>query len=144
MVSDPTSHNLPSEMEMDVICPSLPGYGFSDKPRHKGYGVQRMAQTMAKLMDVIGYKSYFVQGGDWGSWIGSQVAIYAPTHVKGLHLNLNIFGPGKLGSITSIIEILKLRLAPTWFFDQDELAGLERCMNYVKGSFWFMLSSALY
>ena len=50
-----------------VICPSLPGYGFSDKPTRPGWSVERIGMAWAALMARLGYDRYFAQGGDWGA-----------------------------------------------------------------------------
>ena len=49
-----------------VVCPSLPGYGFSDRPAAPGWGVERIAAAWAQLMARLGYDRYGAQGGDWG------------------------------------------------------------------------------
>ena len=48
---------------------SLPGFGFSGKPVERGYGPERIAGVIAKLMARLGYSRYGLQGGDWGSSI---------------------------------------------------------------------------
>src|SRR5215207_3856672 len=50
-----------------VVCPSLPGYGFSDKPSTRGRGIPWIAQAWATLMSRLGYERFGAQGGDWGS-----------------------------------------------------------------------------
>ena len=51
-------------LSFDVVCPSMPGYGFSDKPSHKGYNSRKIAEINHELMTALGYKKYLVQGGD--------------------------------------------------------------------------------
>ncbi|GEL18727.1 epoxide hydrolase family protein [Pseudonocardia asaccharolytica] len=71
-----------------VVCPSLPGFGFSGKPTRPGWGVERIATAWAQLMDRLGYRRYGAQGGDWGSMITAALGIGAPEHVIGIHLTM--------------------------------------------------------
>ena len=72
----------------DLILPSLPGFGFSGQPP-RPYGPRRMAEFFNKLMtEVLGYKNYLAQGGDWGgaicSWLGMD---HAPA-CQAIHINI--------------------------------------------------------
>ncbi len=87
-LTDPAAHGGRPEDAFDVVIPSIPGFAFSDKPREAGYDPARIAGVEAKLMARLGYARYGVQGGDWGSIIGTQVALNDAPHVAGLHLNM--------------------------------------------------------
>lgn len=76
-----------------VVCPSLPGYGFSDKPAAPGWGVERIASAWAALMRRIGYERYGAQGGDWGAQVTTAIGKHDPEHVAGIHLNMPIAPP---------------------------------------------------
>ena len=54
-----------TEHGFDVVCPSLPGYGFSAKPNRTGWGVEKIAAAWETLMGRLGYERYGAQGGDW-------------------------------------------------------------------------------
>jgi epoxide hydrolase len=69
-----------------VVVPSMPGYGFSDKPRERGYNPERMAQTWATLMARLGYNRYIVHGSDWGISVATYLALADSAHISGLHL----------------------------------------------------------
>jgi epoxide hydrolase len=69
-----------------VVCPSLPGYGFSDKPGRRGWGVERIAAAWAQLMARLGYTRYGAQGSDWGTSITTWMAKRDPQAVAGIHL----------------------------------------------------------
>src|SRR5262245_15696699 len=69
LLTDPVAHGGKAEDAFHVVCPSLPGFGFSGKPREKGWNSQRMAEVIAKLMARLGYDRYGAQGGDWGGGI---------------------------------------------------------------------------
>ncbi|XP_067048086.1 epoxide hydrolase 1-like [Acropora muricata] len=71
-----------------IICPSIPGYGLSEAPHKPGFDTFAAARVFAKLMDRLGYPSYYLQGGDWGSAITSAWAIMNPSQIRGLHLNM--------------------------------------------------------
>jgi pimeloyl-ACP methyl ester carboxylesterase len=70
----------------DVVIPSMPGYGFSDRPTKPGMNTTRIAALYAQLMERLGYDRYFVHGGDWGSSIAEQLAIAHPDRIMGIHL----------------------------------------------------------
>ncbi|MEL6985558.1 MAG: epoxide hydrolase [Actinomycetota bacterium] len=70
---DPTAHGGRAEDAFHVICPSLPGYGFSGKPTGTGWGVERIAAAWDVLMGRLGYDRYGAQGGDWGGAVTTQI-----------------------------------------------------------------------
>jgi pimeloyl-ACP methyl ester carboxylesterase len=69
-----------------VVCPSLPGYGFSDKPTGPGWTVHRTADAWAALMSELGYQRFAAQGHDWGTSISTALAQRHPDRLIGLHL----------------------------------------------------------
>jgi pimeloyl-ACP methyl ester carboxylesterase len=69
-----------------VVCPSLPGYGFSDKPAEPGWGVERIAAAWARLMARLGYERYGAAGSDWGTSISANIGRQDAEHVAGIHL----------------------------------------------------------
>ena len=72
-----------------VDAPSLPGYGLSFKPGQKRFGVEAIADCLADLMvDVLGYKRFGAQGGDWGGFISSRLGAVHAEKLFGIHLNL--------------------------------------------------------
>jgi microsomal epoxide hydrolase len=92
-LTNPAGHGGRAEDAFHFVALSLPGYGFSDKPQERGYSPERMARIVATLMARLGYSRYGVQGGDWGSVIGRQVAIQDAARVVGLHSNFCNAGP---------------------------------------------------
>ena len=102
-------------LSFDVICPSMPGYGFSDKPSEKGYNSKKIAEINHELMIALGYKKYLVQGGDWGATVSKWAAELYPNEVLGLHLNLVIaFPPEKddpMEGVTKQEQVLLARYA---------------------------------
>ena len=92
-LTDPASHGGDPADAFHLVIPSLPGFGFSDRPREPGYNPQRMAETFVKLMARLGYTRYGLQGGDYGSLISRIIGNIDPEHVAGVHLNLCGAGP---------------------------------------------------
>ena len=68
------------------VVPSLPGYAWSDKPVHAGWGVERIARAWAQLMARLGYDRYGAQGSDWGTSVSASLGRQDPDHVAGIHL----------------------------------------------------------
>lgn len=102
-----------AERGFDVVCPSLPGYGFSGKPTATGWGIERIASAWDTLMGRLGYERFGAQGGDWGAAVTTQMGRNEGGCV-GIHLNMPMARPpGDLG-------------APT----EEEKAALERLDYY--------------
>ena len=87
LLTDPAAHGGKAEDAFDVVVPSLPGYGFSDRPREKGMNQNRIAALWVRLMEELGYKRFAAQGGDWGSIISIALGLDYPERIIGLHLN---------------------------------------------------------
>jgi pimeloyl-ACP methyl ester carboxylesterase len=88
MLTDPEKFGGKADDSFDVIVPSLPGYGFSDKPAHSGFNVQKIGDIFAKLMiSVLGYQHFAAHGGDWGTSVSARLAYAYPKNVIGFHIN---------------------------------------------------------
>jgi len=92
-LTDPTAHGDKAEEAFHVVIPSLPGFGFSDKPTQPGWGLPRIADTWALMMQRLGYTRYVAQGGDWGAGVTSWMAKKRPSGLAAIHLNLPILFP---------------------------------------------------
>jgi len=92
-LADPAAHGGDPGDAFHVVCPSLPGYGFSDRPSGTGWGVARIADAWSELMQGLGYDRYFAQGGDWGSIVTTRIGVQDPEHCAGIHLNMPIVPP---------------------------------------------------
>ncbi|XP_044303617.1 epoxide hydrolase 1-like [Varanus komodoensis] len=89
LLTDPAAHGLHGEdVVFEVICPSIPGYGFSEAPHKQGFDTLAAARIFHKLMQRLGFQEYYLQGGDWGSRITTNMAQMLPNRIKGLHLNM--------------------------------------------------------
>jgi len=93
MLTEPEKHGGTAEDAFHVVVPSLPGFGFSSKPREAGWNSTRMAEVIAKLMARLGYERYGAQGGDWGGGIVRWLAAN-DERCLGAHSNFPPFGRG--------------------------------------------------
>lgn len=82
----------PLSRHFHVVCPSLPGFGFSGKPTATGWTVERIAAAWDTLMTRLGYRRYGAQGGDWGSAVTTQIGRNAGNCVA-IHTNMPIARP---------------------------------------------------
>ncbi|MFC7549776.1 epoxide hydrolase family protein [Plantactinospora sp. GCM10030261] len=92
-LTDPVAYGGDPADAFHVVCPSLPGYGFSDKPTGAGWGVDRIAQAWAELMARLGYSRYGAQGSDWGTSVTTSLGQQDPDHLAGIHLMPPIAAP---------------------------------------------------
>jgi epoxide hydrolase len=92
-LADPAAHGGDAADAFHVVCPSLPGYGFSDKPAEAGWDIDRIADAWAALMARLGYQRYGAQGGDWGAAVSATLGGRDPDHVVGVHTNMAFVGP---------------------------------------------------
>ena len=79
-----------------MVCPSLPGYGFSGKPTATGWGVGKIAEAWDTLMVRLGYERYGAQGGDWGSAVTTQIGRNGG-HCVAIHTNMPLGQPPASG-----------------------------------------------
>ncbi len=87
-LTDPVAFGGSATDAFHVVCPTLPGFGFSSKPARPGWGTQRIADAWDQLMARLGYPRYGAQGGDWGSQVTTALSVRHPEHLIGIHLNM--------------------------------------------------------
>jgi pimeloyl-ACP methyl ester carboxylesterase len=121
-LTDPTAHGGTEADAFDVVIPSMPGYGFSGKPRELGWDPIRIAKAWAELMSRLGYRNYVAQGGDWGDPVTEQQAILFPDRVRAIHLNMPSTVPPE------IFQAIQGGKAPTGLSD-DERSAFD-ALNY--------------
>jgi pimeloyl-ACP methyl ester carboxylesterase len=120
-LTDPTAHGGDAADAFHVVCPSLPGYGFSDKPADPGWGVERIAAAWTVLMRRLGYERYGAQGSDWGTSVTTGVGQHDPGHVAGIHL-IPPLAPPDPGTFDDLTER-----------ERAALASLERSAEWDSG-----------
>ncbi|MFE5396109.1 epoxide hydrolase family protein [Streptomyces sp. NPDC056568] len=90
-LADPADPAAPA---FHVVVPSLPGFGYSDKPTTTGWGVEKIAAAWVELMDRLGYRRFVAHGGDWGGVITTVLGGRFPARVLGIHTTLAQAPPG--------------------------------------------------
>ncbi|KJA21379.1 hypothetical protein HYPSUDRAFT_42017 [Hypholoma sublateritium FD-334 SS-4] len=112
----------PEHPSFHVVALSLPGYGFSEAPKKRGFSLPQFAEVGNKLMLSLGYNEYVTQGGDWGHMITQRMATeYGPKHSKGMRSNLPI-GPVPHPTKAPLLLLSHLLFG----YSKDEQEGLER------------------
>ena len=86
MLTDPGGHGIDGP-EFDVVVPSLPGYGFSERPARTGVTRRYIAGLWHDLMHGLGYEHYGAQGGDFGAGVAAYMAMDEPASLRGIHLS---------------------------------------------------------
>jgi epoxide hydrolase len=111
----------PLSSTFHIVCPSLPGYGFSSAPSEPGWGVSRVADAWVTLMSRLGYPRFVAQGHDWGTSVSTAIGLRHPSHVIGLHLVPPLVAPdpSTFGALT-----------PAEQAALDDLAAAERGDGY--------------
>src|SRR5687768_2906497 len=87
-LTNPTAHGGSASDAFHLVIPSMPGYGFSDKPTSTGWGPERMGRAWAEVMQRLGYTQYVAQGGDWGAFVVDQMGLQAPDGLLAIHTNM--------------------------------------------------------
>jgi len=93
-----------------VVCPSIPGYGFSRAPSKPGFQPRACAELFRSLMAALGYERWFAQGGDVGAAVTTWLGALAAKELKGIHLNLVFVGPPKENPMAGVTEAERRRL----------------------------------
>lgn len=119
-LADPKIDGSNSEIAFDIITPSLPGFGFSGKPKKPGFGVEKIADTFSKLMQTLGYEKYFAQGGDWGAAVTTALGTQ-DSNCEAIHLNMAVVSPD-METMDDLTE-----------FEQQALAGFQFYQEWDSG-----------
>ncbi|HEV3112422.1 MAG TPA: epoxide hydrolase [Candidatus Binataceae bacterium] len=117
-LTEPEAHGGDAADAFHVIAPSLPGYGFSEPTRTRGWDERRIARAFIELMRRLGYTRYGAQGGDWGAQVTTRIGALDPEHCAAIHLNMPIARrPEDPGPLT---EEEKADLAALAHFQSEE------------------------
>jgi pimeloyl-ACP methyl ester carboxylesterase len=95
-LTDPVRHGGTPQDAFHLVVPSMPGFGFSDKPKERGWDAARTARAWGVLMDRLGYGHYVAQGGDWGSFVTTKLAQQKPPGLAAIHLTFPQVAPEKM------------------------------------------------
>jgi pimeloyl-ACP methyl ester carboxylesterase len=87
-LTDPTAHGGSASDAFHIVIPSIPGYGFSERPRSPEWDTGHTAAAWAVLMQRLGYTHYVAQGGDLGSVVTTLMAKQAPPGLLAINTSL--------------------------------------------------------
>jgi pimeloyl-ACP methyl ester carboxylesterase len=116
-LTNPTAHGGNASDAFHLVIPSMPGYGFSGRPKEAGWKPDRIARAWAELMKRLGYTRYVAQGGDWGSPVSSAMARQAVPGLLGIHINLPATVPTEVAAVLAVGG-----LAPAGLSDNERAA----------------------
>ncbi|MFK7894359.1 MAG: epoxide hydrolase family protein [Myxococcota bacterium] len=85
---NPAAHGGSDADAFHVVCPHIPGFGYSGPTRQAGFDLNRAAAAIANVMQQLGYDRYIAQGGDWGSVLTRRLAEAFPEKIIGAHFNM--------------------------------------------------------
>lgn len=125
-LTDPTAHGGRAEDAFHLVIPSMPGYGFSERPKTTGWGPERIARAWAVLMERLGYDHYVSQGGDWGAVISDKMAVQRPAGLLGIHVNFPATVPPDIAKALSCGDPAPAGLSP------DERAAFDKLAAFYK------------
>ena len=119
-LTDPTAHGGEAEDAFDVVIPSMPGYGFSERPSAPGWDPPRIASAWLTLMNRLGYTRFLAQGGDWGALITEILGAMAPPELIAIHTNMASTAPPE------VFDALRAGEGPPAGLGKDEAWAYER------------------
>ena len=128
-LTDPVSYGGSAEDSFDVVVPSMPGYGFSERATQAGMNAFRIAALWARLMAGLGYGRFGAQGGDWGASVATCLGLVYPARLIGLHLNYipgsfkPFLGPGSRA--LSATETAFLQAQESWLQSEGGYAHVQ-------------------
>lgn len=123
-LTDPVAHGGKSEDAFHLVIPTLPGFGYSDKPENPGWNIARIAGVWDELMLRLGYHQYMAQGGDWGSIVTAAIGAQNLGHCQGIHMNMPIAPPAP-EQMDDLTELEQGALAAMQFY-QDHDSGYSK------------------
>ncbi|MFF3516963.1 epoxide hydrolase family protein [Streptomyces sp. NPDC002573] len=125
-LTDPTAHGGRADDAFHLVIPSIPGYGFSQRPTSTGWGPDRIARAWDTLMGRLGYEHYVSQGGDWGAVISDRLAMQRPAGLLGIHVNFPATVPPDIAEKLACGDPAPAGLSP------DERAAYEKLAAFYK------------
>jgi len=135
---DPEAHGGSARDAFHVVCPSLPGYGFSEPTRTRGWDPARIADAFAVLMSRLGYTRYGAQGGDWGALITSMLGLRDAPHLAGIHVNMALAVPQPDTKLSDAEKADLARMA-AW---QDQESGYQKIQGTKPQTLGFGLTDS--
>ena len=118
-LTNPTAHGGTADQAFHIVCPTLPGFGFSDQPTEPGWGIEKIAQAWDELMVRLGYDQYLAQGGDWGAIVTTAIGVQNLGHCQGIHITMPIVGPDP-ETLNDLSELEQASLAAAQFYQNHD------------------------
>lgn len=121
ILTDPAAHGFEGP-GFDVVIPSLPGFGFSERPRGKAWTYASTAGLWHQLMAQLGYSRFAAVGTGFGVGVITMMAKQHPERLLALQLNsVDVRPPDSCGQALSTAELLSLAQSGCW--DEAAPAG---------------------
>jgi len=118
-LTNPTAHGGTADQAFHIVCPTLPGFGFSDQPTEPGWGIEKIARAWDELMVRLGYNQYLAQGGDWGAIVTTAIGVQNLGHCQGIHITMPIVGPDP-DTLNDLSELEQASLAAAQFYQNHD------------------------
>ncbi len=136
-LTDPTAHGGRAEDAFHLVLPSMPGYGFSDRPTTTGWGPDRIGLAWNELMTRLGYRRYVAQGGDWGSVVCDRMARQNLPGLMAIHVNMPATVPAEVAKVMNAGEPAPAGLSA------EETAAYDQLNTFFKrnGAYGSMMST---
>jgi pimeloyl-ACP methyl ester carboxylesterase len=119
-LTDPTTFGGTAADAFDVVIPSIPGYGFTERPAQVGWNPPRIVNAWITLMKRLGYSRFVAQGGDWGAIITEIMGAVAPPELAAIHTNMPSTVPPE------ILEALRSGKGPPSSVTEGERQAFDR------------------
>ena len=123
-LTNPTQYGGSAADAFHLVCPTLPGFGFSGKPTAPGWDIAKIATAWNSLMVRLGYNRYLAQGGDWGAIVTSMIGAQNLGNCEGIHITMPIVPPDP-ETMGDLSELEKATLAALKFY-QDHDSGYSK------------------
>ncbi len=120
-LTDPVAHGGDARDAFHLVCPSLPGFGFSGKPIAPGWTLDRIGRAWGTLMARLGYDRYYAQGGDWGAVVTMSIGMTETVHCAGIHTNM------------PLVDLTPEMIANATEFEQSALGGFQHYWDAESG-----------
>jgi len=127
-LTNPTAHGGSEADAFHVVIPSMPGYGFSDRPDAPGWDAAHIARAWVVLMKRLGYAKFVAQGGDWGAIVTDLMGVQAAPELLGIHSNMAGIFPPEIDHAALIGEP-----APAGLSTEEKVAYDALQLEYQKG-----------
>ncbi len=120
-LTDPVAHGGDPQDAFHLVCPSLPGFGYSGKPTATGWTLERIGRAWTTLMARLGYDRYFAQGGDWGAGVTMSIGVTEAAHCEGIHTNM------------PLVDLTPAMIEDPTAFEKSALAGFQHYWDWDSG-----------